>query len=104
MLKYETGPFKKPAGMLLAVPSKRVTPKSKFLRKIERAVRDNIAFEQKVQAANRARFEDVLARQAGYAGKSQLNEALDRARAEEDAVRISLASWEDDYSDPEYVV
>lgn len=45
MLKYETGPFKKPNGMLLSSPTGRITPKSKFLRKIERAVRDNAARE-----------------------------------------------------------
>lgn len=36
MMKYEVGPFKKPNGPLLDKPQKRLTPKSSFLRAIER--------------------------------------------------------------------
>jgi hypothetical protein len=60
MMKYQTGPYKKPAALLRDLVGKRLTPKSKFLKRIERAVRDNIAFEQKVAAANRAKAEDEL--------------------------------------------
>jgi hypothetical protein len=36
MLRSEVGPYKKPYRLLLAVPVRRITPKSDFLRKIER--------------------------------------------------------------------
>lgn len=60
MLKQQVGPYKKPKGLLLANPAKRIAPKSKFLRAIEKRVRQNIAFEQKVAAANAARAQDAL--------------------------------------------
>ena len=41
-MKYETGPYKKPKGLLTAQSVKRKTPKSAFLRAIEKRQRSQM--------------------------------------------------------------
>lgn len=66
MMKYETGPFKKPNGPLLATPSKRLTPKSSFLRAIERMQKPNM----RAMKAEAARIEALRAKMAEAASRA----------------------------------